>query len=44
VAEWVNPLTGHVDKSDRATHPGGLACMRSPEYAGNIALRLEAKA
>lgn len=40
LAEWVNPLTGNVDQSERLEHGGGSAYLAWPEYAGNTALRI----
>ena len=42
-AEWINPLTGAVDKSDDLNHQGGRATLASPTYAEDIALRILAR-
>jgi len=39
-AEWVNTLTGDVDKEERFRHGGGTRTLTSPAYAEDIALRL----
>jgi hypothetical protein len=39
-AEWINPLTGHTDKTDAVDHPGGNLTLASPAYGRDIALRL----
>jgi len=38
--EWVNPVTGRIDRRGRLQHPGGIATLDSPSYAPDIALRL----
>ena len=38
-AEWVNTLSGNVDKSEEVTH-GGALTLRSPEYKEDVALRV----
>ncbi|MGI6455714.1 MAG: cellulase family glycosylhydrolase [bacterium] len=38
--EWVNTITGNVDKSETVEHPGGNLAVQSPEYDGEIALRI----
>jgi len=39
-AEWVNTLTGAVDKAERLDHAGGARMIESPPYKGEIALRI----
>ena len=39
-AEWVNTLTGKVEKREDFTHAGGDRTINSPAYAEDIALRL----
>jgi hypothetical protein len=39
-AEWVNPLTGSVDRREDLHHAGGTRTLDSPAYAEDIALRL----
>lgn len=39
-AEWVNTLTGSVDKREDLNHAGGSRTLDSPAYAEDIALRL----
>jgi hypothetical protein len=41
-AEWVNTKTGKTAGSEKLRHPGGAAEIRSPEYSGDIALRIKA--
>lgn len=38
--EWVNPVTGKVDKQENHHHSGHLFSITSPSYATDIALRL----
>jgi hypothetical protein len=40
-AEWVNPVTGHVDKAETFEHGGGDKALASPSFADDIALRLK---
>ncbi len=40
-AQWVNTMTGKVDKDERFRHEGGTRTLRSPAYAEDIALRLK---
>lgn len=40
-AEWVNTMTGNVDKEERFQHGGGTHMLLSPPYAEDIALRLK---
>ena len=42
-AEWVNPRTGTVDKSQDIDHKGGLAALSSPRYELDVALRMMAR-
>ena len=39
-AEWVNPVTGGVEKAESFRHGGGLRAVTSPGYAEDVALRL----
>jgi len=41
-AEWVDTKTGKVAGGEKLEHPGGVAVLRSPEYAKDIALRVKA--
>jgi hypothetical protein len=38
--EWVNTLTGAVDKSEEVRHAGGALALDSPEYQEDVALRV----
>ena len=40
VAEWLNPVTGAIDRREEVTHGGGVAQLASPSYGEDIALRL----
>jgi hypothetical protein len=42
-AEWVNPRTGAVDKSQNIDHKGGDATLSSPRYEEDVALRIVAQ-
>ncbi|MCY3022770.1 MAG: hypothetical protein NTW87_27645 [Planctomycetota bacterium] len=42
-AEWVNTLTGKVEKHEEFKHEGGVKTLTSPPYAGEVALRILAK-
>jgi len=39
-AEWLNPRTGQIEKSERLQHAGGNATLPSPQYSEDIALRI----
>jgi len=39
-AEWVNPRTGEVDKSEGLDHVGNKVELASPPYAEDVALRI----
>ena len=39
-AEWVSTLTGKVEKAETFAHPGGARTLASPDYPGEIALRV----
>ena len=39
-AEWVNPLTGQVDKRETVKSKKGPIVLSSPPYREDIALRL----
>jgi hypothetical protein len=41
-AQWVNPLSGAVEREQALVHPGGDAVLASPPYTPDIALRLRA--
>lgn len=38
--EWINTLTGATDKAEALQHKGGVATLASPEYQGDVALRV----
>lgn len=40
-AEWINPVSGAVVKTDSFRHPGGLVTLASPIYEGELAIRLK---
>ncbi|HVF86503.1 MAG TPA: PA14 domain-containing protein, partial [Pyrinomonadaceae bacterium] len=39
--EWVNTVTGKVDKAESFTHSGGDRALASPAYSEDIALRIK---
>jgi hypothetical protein len=39
-AEWLDPLSGEITKTDRIAHQGGTAELRSPRFANDVALRI----
>jgi hypothetical protein len=39
-AEWINTLTGAVDKTEDVTHAGDMLTLASPSYSEDVALRL----
>jgi hypothetical protein len=39
-AEWMNPRTGEVDKSEDVNHAGGNLILASPSYIDDVALKL----
>ena len=39
-AEWVNTLTGKIDKSETITHAGGEVTLSSPPYEQDVAVRV----
>ncbi len=39
-AEWLNPRTGAIDKTQNLQHAGGKLSLESPAYVEDIALRL----
>jgi hypothetical protein len=39
-AEWLNPRTGAIDKTQELQHDGGKLNLESPSYVEDIALRL----
>jgi len=38
--EWLNPITGQIEKKENLRHSGGTAQLVSPNYAPDIALRV----
>jgi hypothetical protein len=40
-AEWVNPVTGAVDKAERFDHAGGTKTIVSPPFVEDMALRVK---
>jgi len=38
--EWLNPVTGQIEKKERLKHQGGIATVSSPAYTPDIALRV----
>lgn len=40
-AEWVNTLSGNVDKAEDISHGGGALTFSSPAYKDDVALRLK---
>jgi hypothetical protein len=42
-AEWLNPRTGIVDKSQDVDHKGGRVTLESPRYGEDVALRIVAR-
>jgi hypothetical protein len=40
-AEWLNPRTGVIDKTQELQHTGGKLILNSPSYVEDIALRLK---
>jgi hypothetical protein len=38
--EWLNPITGRIDKREKLKHAGGTATLASPPYGQEIALRV----
>src|SRR5205823_1661862 len=42
-AEWVNTLTGKVDKREVFAHAEGNKTLQSPVYAEDVALRVKRK-
>jgi hypothetical protein len=42
-AEWINTLTGSVDKEEPFTHGGGARRLQSPDFARDLALRVKAE-
>jgi hypothetical protein len=39
-SEWINPLTGNIDRRETHRHKGGRLLLTSPPYREDIALRL----
>ena len=42
-AQWLNPLTGAIDKSQEIDHQGGRVTLSSPRYDEDIALGILAR-
>jgi hypothetical protein len=42
-AEWVNTLTGHVDKVETWEHAGGAKALNSPAFLVDVALRVRSR-
>ena len=40
-AEWLNPKTGKIEKTEPLRHPGGKHQLSSPAYSEDIALRVQ---
>ncbi|MCL4482462.1 MAG: glycoside hydrolase family 5 protein [Bacteroidetes bacterium] len=38
--EWLNPLTGKIEKKEKLSHSGGKVKLTSPEYTEDIALKI----
>jgi hypothetical protein len=38
VAEWLNPVTGKIDRREEITHAGGVVELASPTYPEDIVL------
>jgi hypothetical protein len=38
--EWLNPLSGKIDKKEKFNHPGGIVKLISPVYKEDIALKI----
>jgi len=38
--EWLNPLTGRLEKKEKVSHSGGSLKLNSPEYQEDIALKI----
>ncbi len=38
--EWLDPVTGHIEKAAKLEHAGGPASLTSPNYSEDIALRI----
>lgn len=43
VAQWVNPLTGAIEREQTLTHPGGDCALGVPPHEHDIALRVKAE-
>lgn len=41
--EWVNPVSGKVEKKENVVHSGGKLKLKSPKYQEDIALKIIAK-
>jgi len=39
-AEWINPLTGKIEKKEKFRHSGGHIKLNSPDYQEDIALKI----
>jgi len=42
-ADWIDTLTGKVEKTEKVNHPGGEMALDSPGYVDDIALRIKAQ-
>ncbi|HQH71717.1 MAG TPA: cellulase family glycosylhydrolase [bacterium] len=42
-ADWINTLTGKVEKTEKVNHPGEEMNLESPGYVDDIALRIKAQ-
>jgi hypothetical protein len=41
--EWLNPLSGKMEKKEKLSHPGGKVKLTSPVYQEDIALKIVSK-
>jgi len=42
-ADWIDPATAGVIRSDSVDHPGGIAALKTPEYVFDLALRIRSR-
>lgn len=40
-AEWIDPASGQILRTDELSHPGGNCKLKTPEYAVDLALRIK---
>jgi hypothetical protein len=40
MAEWVQVVSGKIDRREQLNHPGGPARLKSPRFQEDIALRV----